>query len=124
MKQIFKMNVPIEILFSLLEKVCIENDKYFLFDLNSFRKLLFYSEMKDAFLEQIKPYYHTSKQFYVTRKLSYNSMVNIIRQICKSNNTIFSKNLSYNHSKYTIVYCVYKKKKELIVDSGGGGDSL
>jgi hypothetical protein len=106
LKQIFKQNIPIEILTGLLEKICLKTDKYYLVDNNAFRKLLFYNYHTD-FLNSVSEYYHSSKQFYITRKLTYNSFTNIIRQICKSNNIMFTSQIKYNESKYNIDYLVY-----------------
>jgi hypothetical protein len=44
--QLFKQNVPIELLFSLLEKICLKTDKYYLIDHNAYKKLLFYNYHK------------------------------------------------------------------------------
>ena len=104
--QIFKKNIPIEILFDLLEKTALKTDKYYLVDNNAFRKMVFHNYDKD-FLNIILEYYHRSKQFYVTRKLTYNSFINIIRQICKHNNTMFTSKMKYNESKYNIDYFIY-----------------
>jgi len=108
LKQIFKENVPIEILFELLEKICLKTDKYYLIDNNAFKKLLYFNYHID-FLDVILPYYQESKKFYVTRKTNYNSFVNIIRQICKSNGTMFTSKIKYNESKYNIDYFIYFK---------------
>ena len=59
-----------------------KNDKFYLIDHNAYKKALFHAHEKD-FLEECKPFYHKSKDFYVTRKFTYNSFVNIVRQICK-----------------------------------------
>lgn len=104
--QLFKKIIPKNFLFDLLEKVCLKTDKYYLFDLNAFKKLVFY-EYYDEFKRTIKPYYNLSKQFYVERKLSYNSFTNILRQICKSNNIMFTSQIKYNESKYNIDFLVY-----------------
>ena len=104
--QIFKKNIPIEILFDLLEKTALKTDKYYLVDNNAFRKMVFHNYDKD-FLNIILEYYHRSKQFYVTRKLTYNSFIDIIRQICKHNNTMFTSKMKYNESKYNIDYFIY-----------------
>ena len=106
LKQIFKENVPIEYLFAWLDKFCVKNEKFYLIDLSAYKKILFHKYEND-FLEKIQPYYHLSKTFYVTRKFSYNSFVNIVRQICKSNNIMFSNQIKYNESKYNIVYYIY-----------------
>ena len=106
LNQIFKTQVDIQLLFDLLEKVCIKTDKYYLVDMNAYRKLV-YHEYYDAFSKLILNNYHLSKQFYITRKLTYNSLTNIIRQICKSNNIMFTSQLKYNESQYNIDYMIY-----------------
>ena len=108
MKQIFKMSVPAEVLFSFLDQFCAQSERHYVFDLNAFRKMQFHEGERDRFLQTILPYYHKSKQYYVTRKLSYNSAINLVRQICKSNGVAFSKDLCYNHSNYTIIYYISK----------------
>ena len=42
LKQIFRENIPIDILNDLLEKVCLKTEKYYLIDNNTFRKLVFH----------------------------------------------------------------------------------
>ena len=105
-KQLFKKNIPNEYLFELLEKICLKTDKYYLLDLNAFRKLTFHNYF-DEFKNYIKPYYCLSKQFYIERKLVYNSFTNIVRQICKSNNIMYTSQIKYNESKYNIDFLVY-----------------
>ena len=104
--QIFKKPVSNAIMFEMLEKVCIKTDKYYLFDLNAYRKLLYYGHYAE-FAAKIVDYYHISKQKYVSRKLSYNSITNIIRQICKSNNVLHTSQMKYDKSSYNIDYYVY-----------------
>ena len=106
LKQIFRENVPIDILNDLLEKVCLKTEKYYLIDNNAFRKLVFH-KYDETFLDTILPYYQESKKFYVTRKCTYNSFVNIIRQICKSCGVMFTSKIKYNESKYNIDYFIY-----------------
>jgi hypothetical protein len=104
--QLFKRAVPKEYLFELLEKICVKTDKYYLIDLNAFRKLVFYNYYED-FKTLIRPYYNLSKQFYIDRKLVYNSFTNVVRQICKSNNIMYTSQIKYNESKYNIDFLVY-----------------
>lgn len=106
LKQIFRENIPIEILFNLLEKICLKTEKYYLIDNNAFKKIT-YNKYEDDFLEKILPYYQESKKFYVTRSFNYNSFVNIVRQICKSNDVMFTSKIKYNESKYNIDYFIY-----------------
>lgn len=106
LKQIFRENVPINLLNNLLEKVCLKTEKYYLIDNNAFRKLVFHKHHEE-FLDTILPFYQESKKFYVTRKFTYNSFVNIVRQICKSNDVMFTSKIKYNESKYNIDYFIY-----------------
>lgn len=106
LKQIFRKNVEIHILFDLLEQICLKTDKYYLLDINAYKKMLFHN-YQPTFLEGLQEYYHVSKQFYLTRKLTYNSFTNVVRQICKSNGIMFTSQIKYNESKYGIEYFIY-----------------
>lgn len=104
--QIFKRNIAPDILFALLEKISFKKDKYYLFDMNAYRKLLFY-DLHTEFCNSIKDYYFSGKQFYLERKMTYNSFTNIIRQICKNANVMYTSQIKYNESKYNIDYFIY-----------------
>jgi hypothetical protein len=106
LKQIFKKQVPLELLYEILENVCLKTDKYYLIDVNAYRKIMFYNH-HISFCESLKEYYHHSKLFYIERKFTYNSFINIVRQICKSNNSMFSSQIKYNDSEYNIDYFIY-----------------
>lgn len=106
LKQIFKDQVPIKLLIELLEKICTKTDKYYLVNVESYKRMVFHDYQK-IFLDSIRDYYHKSKQFYIDRKLSYNSFTNIIRQICKSNDHNFGSKIKYNESKYNIEFFIY-----------------
>ena len=106
LKQIFRDNIPTTLLFDLLERICLKTEKYYLIDQNAYKKLIFMRH-DESFLETILPYYQISKRFYVTRKCTYNSFINIIRQICKSNDVMFTSKIHYNESKYNIDYFIY-----------------
>jgi len=105
-KQIFKNNIPSEVFFTFLEKICLKTEKYYLIDMNAYRKMIFYNYQTE-FFNSIKDYYHASKQFYLERKITYNSFTTIIRQICKNNNIMFTSQIKYNESKYNIDYLIY-----------------
>ncbi len=104
--QIFKNNVPNNLLFNMLDKICLKTDKYYLIDINSYKKLLFH-KLHDDFLDSLKEYYHIGKQFYLARQFTYKSFTNIIRQICKNNSIMYTSEMKYNESKYNIVFYVY-----------------
>jgi len=120
-KQIFKHDVPRSLLFNLLEKISLKTDKYYVIDINAFRKFLFH-KLDKPFIQTMLNYYHLSKQFYVTRKMTYNSFINVVRHICKNINIMYTSQIRYNESEYNIVYHIYYEipslAKERIRSSG------
>ena len=111
MSQLFCQPVDIGILFELLDKICLKKEKYYVVDNNAFRKLVFHEYHKDIF-DKIIDCYHLSKQFYVTRKLNYKSFTNIVRQICKLNSIMFTSDIKYSESNYTIEYYVFMEDQD------------
>lgn len=105
-KQIFRKPVPSSLLFELLDQICLKTDKYYLIDPNSYRKFI-YNNLHNKLADDLVEYYHVSKQFYVQRKMTYNSFTNVVRQVCKSANIMFTSQIKYNESKYSIDYLIY-----------------
>lgn len=104
--QIFKENLPNEILFNLLKKICPINKNYYIINKVSFRTLEYHNYMND-FIEELLPFYYNSKKFYLNRKQTYNTFLTIVRQICNSNNIKYTSNMFYDKSKYEIIYYIY-----------------
>ena len=108
MSQIFKKKVPQSILFDLLDKYSVLNDKYYLINHIFYKKVKFNNGLAE-FLEILKPYYHLSKQFYVDRQINYTRFTTIIRQLCKLHELHFTSKILYDRSNYSIDYYIYKK---------------
>lgn len=104
--QIFKYPVPNELLFNLLDKICLKTDSYYLVDMNAYRKMIFHN-YNDNFCNELKEYYYVGKSFYINRKMTYKSFTNVVRQICKINTILFTSQMKYNESKYNIDYIIY-----------------
>jgi len=104
--QLFRKDIPTRVLFDLLEQICLKTDTYFHIDMNAYKKLLFYN-LHEKFSSDMIEYYHISKQFYATRKMTYNSFINIVRHICKHCNIMFTSKMKYNESRYNIDYHIY-----------------
>lgn len=104
--QIFKEKLPNEILFNFLEKICIYNKNCYTINKISFKKGEYHNYF-DEFIKLLIPIYHNSKQFYINRKLTYNSFLTIIRQICNHNHIKYTYNMAYNKSNYEIIYYIY-----------------
>ena len=75
--QILKNTIPRELLFDLLNNICIKSDKYYILNKISYKKGN-HSELIIPFLENLKQYYYESKQFYLTRKQNYNTFITIL----------------------------------------------
>jgi SNF2 family DNA or RNA helicase len=103
--QIFKKNVPNEILFDILDEICVKNEKYYVFNVDSFRKGV-YKDLIPKFLETCKPYYHISKRKYLEKKLTFNSFITVLRQICNFNNITYTSQIKYDKSNYNIIYYI------------------
>jgi len=104
--QIFRRTVPFLFLHDLLEEICLKTDKYYLVDYNAYKKFMYDQKKKDDFLKSIKGCYHASKQMYVTREMTYNNFLTVIRQIARSHNLEYNSQIRYNESNYNIVYFI------------------
>lgn len=104
--QIFKNHIPKNILFELLDKICLKNDLFYTINNESFKKGV-YNEEITKFLEFCKPYYHLSKRKYLEKKLTYKTFTTVLRQICNYNEVKYTSQIKYDKSKYTILYYVY-----------------
>jgi hypothetical protein len=106
MSQIFKHRPPNELLENLLKHIAYEiESNIYMVNNESFKKGM-YTEIIPAFVENCKQYYFLSKRRYLERKLTYQSFITILRQICKHNNISYRSEVKYNHSEYGIVYTV------------------
>ena len=105
--QIFKKAVPKEILYDLLNIIATKKDNYYVINKIAYKKGEF-KKLLEPFINSLFEYYHISKQHYITRKLSYNSFVTIIRQICRINSIKYESKILYSKSAYDIIYNIYE----------------
>jgi hypothetical protein len=104
--QTFKRSIPNNLLFDLLEQVCLKTDKYYFFDLNAYKKMLFLN-LHPTFILSLREYYHVSKKFYLDREVNYGSFTNILRQICKYSEIELNSEMKYNYSQYYINFYIF-----------------
>ena len=104
--QIFKNQIPNNIFFDLLDKICLKNEKHYTFNIYSFKKGI-YSQDIQKFIDLCVPYYHISKRKYLERKLTHNSFTTILRQICNFNKITYTSQIKYDKSRYDIIYYIY-----------------
>ena len=104
--QIFKDRIPNEMLIKLLDDIAVKYEKYYIINNNSYKKGMF-NNIIELFITQCMPYYHISKRKYLERKLTYNSFITVIRQICNFNKITYTSQLKYDKSTYDIIYYIY-----------------
>jgi hypothetical protein len=104
--QIFKNQIPKYILFDLLDKICLKNDKHYTFNNDSFKRGV-YTEDIQNFLNECKPFYHISKRKYLEKKVTYKSFTTVLRQICNYNKITYTSQIKYDKSTYDILYYIY-----------------
>jgi hypothetical protein len=104
--QIFKNSIPNDMLINLLNDIAVKTEKCYVVNNNAYKKGIF-NESILKFIEECKPYYHLSKRKYLERKMTYNSFITIIRQICNYNKITYTSQLKYDKSVYDIMYYIY-----------------
>lgn len=104
--QIFKNQIHNSLLFELLDKICFKNEKHYTLNKDSFKKGVYCEDIQN-FLKTCMPYYHLSKRKYLEKKLTYNSFITVLRQICNYNKITYTSRIKYDKSMYDIVYYIY-----------------
>ena len=105
--QLFKKNIPINILWDFLKTNFEETESHFIINKFLYKKTD-YNKHIPLFVDKIKDYYYASKRKYVNRELNYNYFLTIIRQLCNAHDIIYETKLVYDKSSYEIEYVVYK----------------
>jgi hypothetical protein len=106
--QLFKTIIPNTLLIDLLEAICEKKEDYYILNRIAFKKAE-YHNLLDKLTNDLKNYYYKSKHFYLTRKLTYNYFLTIIRQLCNSIQINYNTKISYNKSIYDITYHIHIK---------------
>jgi hypothetical protein len=109
-KQIFRKEVPLELLYKILEVVAEKYEDYYLITKVCYKKADYNNKIKD-FLIELKDYYFQSKVYFVERKLDYIKFIRIIKQLCNYHNIVCNNKFNYSSSHYEIDYYIYLKPK-------------
>lgn len=104
--QLFCKPIDNQMLRSFFDKISQEKNGSYLIDYNAYKKMLFHN-LQSIFCEQLKPYYHQSKQFYLDREITYKAFATILRQVCKYNSIKITSRVRYIESIYTNEYTIF-----------------
>jgi hypothetical protein len=119
--QIFKNKIPNSIIVQLLEDIAVKSvtidaNIAYIVNNNVYKKGIFNGKILE-FYELCRPYYHISKRKYLDKKMSYNSFITVIRQICNSKQITYTSQIKYDKSAYDIIYSILIPKSEMDLDS-------
>jgi hypothetical protein len=107
-QQIFKREIPEDVVLEFFDNVCIKTDKHYTVNKDAFKRGV-YNEKIQNFITTCLPFYHISKRKYLERKLTYTSFTTILRQICKLKKFTYTSQIHYDRSSYSIVYYIFYK---------------
>lgn len=111
--QLFKNTVPIEVVYTFLSNICITcsvTGNHYMVNTEAYKRAHL-NNLIIPFMENIKPFYHTSKQNYVSRKMSYSNFITVLRQLCNLHSISYTSKISYDKSSYEIVYFINKNSQ-------------
>jgi hypothetical protein len=107
----FKSAIPIELIHGFIRKISykIPNTHTHLIDFNAYKKAVYCSDAQTVsllaqFCSELLPFYCKEKQVFLTRKMSYNNMNTILRQVCRHCAIECKSERKYDKSKTQIVY--------------------
>ena len=118
--KLLKTSVPNELFYDFIKNIShkMPNSDFFLIDLFAYKKATYFEDaiagdgtpsqsLLQQFCEDLMPHYCKDKQFFLTRKMSYNNLNTILRQICRHNSIECRSERKYDKSKTHIVYYIH-----------------
>jgi len=107
MKQIFKQEPEYDKIKDYIQQFSDKYSNYYLINEHTFARSKLDGSLTKC-IEYLLPLYYKSKQFYLTRDMTYQYFLTIIRQVCKVCNILFTYKIKYISSKYMIEYYIYE----------------
>lgn len=102
----FLTPIPLKLLLSLLNELCVFTNHSFLIDMPTYYNGL-HKGVIQQFMADCHPYYLPSKKSYTTNELTYKRFLTVVRHVCKIHNILYTSQLQYCHSLYQVVYYIH-----------------
>ena len=109
----FRSAIPVKVIYDFIKKISYKmpNSDYYLIDINAYKKAIYCSEphtvsLLEQFCNDLFPHYCKEKQVFLTRKMSYNNLNTILRQVCRHCAIECKSERKYDKSKTHIVYYI------------------
>ena len=105
--QIMKGTIDKQIFLIFIKKNLVKLSKPDNYVLNNtvYKRLVLFNELQ-PFLDNLKPHYYSSKQYYLDREMSYKRLVTVFRQLCKYFKIDLTSDIKYNKSQYMLEYTI------------------
>lgn len=126
--KLLKTPVPTELFYDFIKKISHkpQNSNYYLIDMSAYKKATYCedetpvlppssssssssSSLLQKFCKDLLPHYCKDKHFFLTRKMSFNNLNTLLRQICRHNSIECKSERKYDKSKTQIVYYIHDK---------------
>lgn len=107
MKQIFKHKPECYKIKKYIQQFGDQYLNYYLINEHTYSRSKLNGVLEEC-IDYLLPLYYTSKQFYLTRTMTYSYFLTILRQLCKECNILFTYKIKYFSSKYMIEYYIYE----------------
>ena len=107
MKQIFKQEPEYDKIKYYIKQFSDIYSNYYIINKHTYTRSKLDGSLTKC-LDYLLPLYYKSKQFYLTRNMTYNNFVTVIRHMCKICNILFTYKIKYISSKYMIEYYIYE----------------
>jgi len=101
----FKTPLSLDILYELLDKICLYKDNHYVIDNTSFNKMI-YMKLYEPFIEKIKENYFPQKKAKLEKEPSYYNFIILIKQICNYHGLVITSKKVYIKSVKHNVYFV------------------
>jgi hypothetical protein len=126
----FKSNIPLALVHGFIRKIShkIPNTHAHLIDFNAYKKAVYCADSDSPsllaqFCSELLPFYCKEKQVFLTRKMSYNNMNTILRQVCRHCAIECKSERKYDKSKTQIVYHIVLDKDDNEADKADADDT-
>lgn len=104
MSPFFKTPVSLDILFNLLNEICLFKEDTYVIDPTSFNKMI-YMNLYEPFIKKLTEYYLPQKQDILLKPPTYYNFITIVKQICKYHGLIIKSKIIYaNSTKHNIYF--------------------
>ena len=105
--QIIKDTIDKQMFINFIKKNLVKLSKpdNYVLNNNVYKRLVLFNELQ-PFLDNLKPHYYSSKQYYLDREMNYKRLVTVFRQLCKYFKIYIISNIKYNKSQYMLEYTI------------------